>query len=1108
MKNEYKEHIINTISKLTQSSDKSDKFCFMKHYSNIDVEESEIADLIASLNIECELLYHQFDESIIQNAYSPFMPFIKEMYHTYYSDIPIDDFLNHSGVYKVIISMFKSYIKSGKFTRDEDIIPREVPYEKTRIIESIIGIMRYISKEHKLVIVLDKLHLAQISTISVLMELLKEDKIDHLVLIGIFNESYHVDSYMKDTWNELAGIVKAHDWTVECDDDRRLFSDNETFEPKMNLVPEYLQDINDMIQSLALSQAKFYLNAIYRTLEARNTEIDEKMKASVLYLSALVAIYMESTKQAYLLTKKMKDSVLLCADNKLLFEYHYILSLVYFYNGQQKDALETITDAINIAKEMNDSNYIISSKMMQLIIYLDKFQNVLLWDKKLVIPEELIDTAIENNQQMHLVYAYLFGYNMPKNLPVKSRKGLVGCENLPEFKKGMDLAQQLGNTQIQIRAWQKSAVEASDRGEFEEILYYYQRCLEVMKNRGSVYEEAQIYNGIGYNCIISERYELAYDYFSRAIDIGIKIDTPRNILDALYNLSINAIDVGDYEATIQYTTVTLKVMHVLQIERLNVCNKTKLYGLAIFSYVKVGQLYNAKLYFDKMETGLDHVLSSENGSYTLWEDDVFLYYVVKGMIERYENNVADAIRSYEKAVELWEKLPSKQSYIVPRFIEELALFYKDHDSEKRADLLNRGIEFCENSKLYWNKSNLEKILNNQPTLYFKQCKQISEEKIIEIYKMAARCELKLEVVKKEKMLNFIENCVDLMNEGYKSIDLLIESVMLMIKNTFDIDNMIYISISDGVPSIRYCDNNLKLDENQVYDIYDYFKTNTRKVIVSRFQKSYKYHQKLVNDLKTDDITSLVAIPFMKKDTISEIFIATKLKHSFFTENLEMFSDDETEIIRTACREMIEAINRDVIKQKLEKSSITDLLTGLHNRQGMAKVIYETMNEFVKQDITTPTFTILYMDLDNFKYCNDTFGHEVGDAVLVAFSNMLKQIVDDDDCVVRYGGDEFLIICCQKDVNYGIATAERIYRSLKLNKGFKKDIENVIKREINLDEAHRVTCSIGIASGQTETADLGGISKILKQSDEALYYVKRTTKHRYEIWSSEIDNIIE
>lgn len=1106
MKNEYKEHISNTISKLTQSSDKSDKFCFMKHYNSIDIDEGEISDLILSLDIGCELLYHQFDESIIQNAYSPFMPFIKEIYHTYYSDMPIEQFLKESGVYLVILNMFKSYIKNGTFTRDEDIIPREVPYEKEKIIESIIGIIRYISRQHKLVIVLDKLHLAQISTISVLVELIKQEKIDNLVLIAIYNESYHVGSHMKDIWNELSAIIKSHDWTVDCDDDRRILVGNEVFEPKLALIHVYLKDIDDMIMSLALNQAKYYLDIIYRTIDARNSEMNEQIKAKVLYMSALVAIYMQNTKQAYLLTKKMKDSVLLCADNKLYFDYNYILSLVLFYNGQQKEALETIDNGIKIAEIMKDEKKIISAQMTKLIIYLDKFQNVLLWNMELTIPEDILQVAIENNQQMHLVYAYLFGFNMSANMKYNENKGLVGCENVPEFQKGIALAQKLGNTQIQVRAWQTSAVEASNRGEFDEILYYYQRCLEVMKDKGSLYEESQIYNGIGYNCIISERYELAIEYFSRAIDIGIKIDTPRNILDALYNLAINAIDIGDYEATIQYTNVTLKIMHVLQIERLNVCNKTKLYGLIIFSYIKVGQIYNAKLFFDKMETALEHILSSSNPCFTLWEDDIFLYYIGKGMIERYENNINDAFNSFDKAVALWEKLPSKQSYIVPRFIEEVAELYKEFSAEKRRDLLLKGIQFCKERKLAWNQSNLENILNDKPGDYRKTCKQVSEDKIAEIYKMTTRCELKMEVVKKEKMLNFIENCIDLMNEGYPTTDLLIESVMLMIKNTFDIDNMIYINISKGVPKIYYCDNNIKLTRKQVEYICKYFRTNTRKVLISRFQKSYKYHQDLVNALQTDDITSLVAIPFMRNNKLSEVFIATKLKHSFFTENLDMFSEDETEILRTACREMIEAINRDEIKQKLEKSSVTDLLTGLLNRQGMAKIISERLNTLLNPGFEKLTFTILYMDLDNFKYCNDTFGHEVGDTVLVLFSKMLNKIVENTDCVIRYGGDEFLIICCQKDVNYGIQVADKIYKSIKLSKGFKKGIENKIKREINLDERHRVTCSIGIASG--DTADIEGISKILKQSDEALYYVKRTTKHRYEIWSPEIANMTE
>ena len=377
---------------------------------------------------------------------------------------------------------------------------------------------------------------------------------------------------------------------------------------------------------------------------------------------------------------------------------------------------------------------------------------------------------------------------------------------------------------------------------------------------------------------------------------------------------------------------------------------------------------------------------------------------------------------------------------------------------------------------------------------------MSDEIVNEIFKMTNRCEMKKEVEKKNKMLTFFENWVDSLNDDFESIDGMISSSMLMIKNTFDVDSIVYISISNETPVIRYCDMEIELKKYQLKYIYDYFTENGRRILISRFQKSYQYHEELISAFNRDDIAAMLAIPFVNKDMVTEIFIAFKFKKANFTENLVMFYEGDADVLRTSFRELIEAISKETIKKELERSSVTDILTGQYNRQGMRKCIE---NELAPYDCLNMKhqFTILYMDLDNFKYCNDHFGHETGDAVLVAFSRMLETIVENNGFIIRYGGDEFIIVLPNRGINFGVEIAEKIFANIKHNKGFKKVIENLKKEEVNISEKNRVTCSIGIANGKT--SGYQGISRILKHSDEALYYVKKHTKHDFRVWDSTI-----
>ena len=80
-------------------------------------------------------------------------------------------------------------------------------------------------------------------------------------------------------------------------------------------------------------------------------------------------------------------------------------------------------------------------------------------------------------------------------------------------------------------------------------------------------------------------------------------------------------------------------------------------------------------------------------------------------------------------------------------------------------------------------------------------------------------------------------------------------------------------------------------------------------------------------------------------------------------------------------------------------------------------------------------SILYADLDNFKYYNDAFGHDIGDFILVQFADLLNKICGPDGYVVRYGGDEFLVVIHSVDRAVIEGAAKEIYNILREERGF-------------------------------------------------------------------------
>ncbi|MBR2067600.1 MAG: GGDEF domain-containing protein [Solobacterium sp.] len=157
-----------------------------------------------------------------------------------------------------------------------------------------------------------------------------------------------------------------------------------------------------------------------------------------------------------------------------------------------------------------------------------------------------------------------------------------------------------------------------------------------------------------------------------------------------------------------------------------------------------------------------------------------------------------------------------------------------------------------------------------------------------------------------------------------------------------------------------------------------------------------------------------------------------------------------------------------INLKLEHMAEVDPATGIYNRLYLNKLIEHGYGKQVKR--LTPTCMLL-LDLDHFKSVNDTFGHLIGDEMLIRFANILRTISRENDVPIRYGGDEFLLIL--NDVN------------LELGKEIAERIRSTCESEIALPDGSPLTTSIGVA----EIHDNEDIESIISRLDIRLYAAK-------------------
>lgn len=164
---------------------------------------------------------------------------------------------------------------------------------------------------------------------------------------------------------------------------------------------------------------------------------------------------------------------------------------------------------------------------------------------------------------------------------------------------------------------------------------------------------------------------------------------------------------------------------------------------------------------------------------------------------------------------------------------------------------------------------------------------------------------------------------------------------------------------------------------------------------------------------------------------------------------------------------------------LERMATTDSLTGLFNRRHMIAL---TEKELARHHRLPSNLILMLMDIDHFKQINDQYGHDIGDRVLDAVSNSLKRTMREQDFIGRWGGEEFLAVLPETDLDQAAASAERIRKAIQAL---------VIDSGCNKIS---VTLSIGIAQYRTEEL----LSNAIARADHALYEGKSAGRNRVEV----------
>jgi diguanylate cyclase (GGDEF)-like protein len=257
----------------------------------------------------------------------------------------------------------------------------------------------------------------------------------------------------------------------------------------------------------------------------------------------------------------------------------------------------------------------------------------------------------------------------------------------------------------------------------------------------------------------------------------------------------------------------------------------------------------------------------------------------------------------------------------------------------------------------------------------------------------------------------------------------------------------------------------------------------------RTHQTYQLNNKFSLNLEDqmDDFTKTVQISKdlakIKKSVLSRLSsIRDAVEEKRKADDLRLAeAKREMQTLRGTLGQMKEEIQEAHRKTKsLERETLLDPLTGVHNRRGYEKRIQEELHRYQRYE---QSFSLVLIDIDQFKEVNDRFGHAVGDRCLKETVSTISPVLRESDFLARYGGDEFVIILPGTGKEGARQTAERVRQRIQGTR--------FVCSSGHKEEHIPITLSLGVTEAQPSDPDA---DSLFERLDKAMFDAKKSGRN--------------
>lgn len=617
---------------------------------------------------------------------------------------------------------------------------------------------------------------------------------------------------------------------------------------------------------------------------------------------------------------------------------------------------------------------------------------------------------------------------------------------------------------------------------FSDALELFNEIKDIFEKRDNKLGMCYAYNGLSFVYCKSGMYELSNEMGLRGITIAREIQAQQILVTMLVNISITNIYSQSYEAAkeiLDYIELNYDYKEFDLINRIVFLRAKAEVELYIGNTLKASEYIKKALELDR--TNNENIFTSE-------------IYKILGMISIKNGEMQKAEDEFRYSCKSAKNYKNTYDYC-EALIQLSKLKFALGQASSAVEYLNEVIESA-------SQLNLNRVIKNASILLYEYYKENHKHELalinLEIYMNAdndihnnnnMKLVAKLNVDHSEKELKLYKLLYDkteiLYSIGEKIISNLDINDMVLSINaeinklmksdffgiaTYDAAKKEFVmrTVAEGKIDLK---GPISFEKSSAFTIHC-IKTK-KTIVIDNFVKEYKRYVNSINleDRGTKLPMSGIYIPLIINDEVIGVMVVQSLKEKAYDSN-------DVNSLKVIGNYAAIALKNAMEYKRVEQIAIYDSLTGFLTKREIIREGNNIREEFSK---TQKSFCILMLDLDDFKYINDKYGHVIGDNVMKMVTQNISKLIRSSDYIGRYGGDEFLMICPNITKRNALNMAERIRKVIEDSKYF-------------IDENTAVNTTISIGLYEFTKDDLSFIEAV-NFADLTLYRAKNKSKNK-------------